>query len=797
MSHPKHERRQTKAFAKPSTANRRETAKLRRTLSAALAHHRAGRFDKAEASYRTILAADPQNADAQHLLGVLAYQCGKLAPALQLIHAALPALADLPDAHVNYGNILRDLGRLHEAAASYRRAVALDAANGMAHNNLARALIDQGDFEEGLTNARRAAELMPGFVPAYVNCAGALLGLRRFEDAETAIRRALAIDPTLFRLHLDLGYALQAQKRVDDAIDAFRHVTDQHPHLPEGHNNLGNALNEKGRRDEAIAAYQVALRLAPTNAEIHYNLGKALRDRGLFEEAIASFKTAVTHRPNFASAWHELGNLLADRQSLADASVALARAAPHIPDAFIELVWTRRRMCDWNGYAEAEAQARRLSGTQVFALMNLQSTMAEQREWAGRAAERLQVPFSSRFPPPKPRRRDRLRIGYVSANFRTHAGAFLIAGLIEAHDCEAFEVVGYSAGPDDGGETRARLARAFDRFVDIKDLGDFDAASLVRRDEIDILVDLDGHTKAGRIAMFAYRPAPIQATYLGYPGTTGADFIDYLLADAVVVPPDQQTMFSEQVVYLPHSYQVNDDRRQIAAQTPSREECGLAPDSFVFCCLNNPSKITPGVFASWMRILTACPGGVLWLLGGNHWVTANLTREAVTCGVDPARIIFAPMLPPAEHLARHRLADLFLDTLPYNAHTSASDALWAGLPVITCAGTTFAGRVAASLLRAVGLPELVTSSAGDYETLACSLYQDRTLLSRLRARLARNRVTAPLFDTRRFARHLEAAYRQMWAQWVSGRRVASFSVASQDLPSEEPICRDRTSLRGH
>lgn len=766
-----------------SATNRSETAKLRRTLSAALAHHKAGRFAKAEASYRAILAADPQNADARHLLGVIAYQCGKLAPALQLIETALPALADLPDAHLNYGNILRDLGRLSEAAASYRRAIALDPANGMAHNNLARALIDQGDLEEALANARRAAERMPGFAPAHVNCAGALLGLRRFEHAETAIRRALAIDPTLFRLHLDLGYALQAQKRLDEAIATFRRIIAQHPHLPEAHSNLGAALNEKGRRDEAIAAYRTALRLAPSSAEIHYNLGKALRTHGLFEEAIASFKTAVAHRPDFAAAWHELGNLLADRHSLADASVALARAAPHIPDAFIELVWTRRRMCDWNGYAEAETQARLLNGTQVFALMNVQSTMAEQREWAGRAAARLDVPFSARFPPPKPRRRDRLRIGYVSANFRIHAGAFLISGLIEAHDRKAFEVVGYSAGPDDGSETRARLAKAFDRFVDIKDLGDFDAASLVRRDEIDILVDLNGHTKAGRIAMFAYRPAPIQATYLGYPGTTGADFIDYLLADSVVAPPDQQTMFTEQVVYLPHSYQVNDDRRQIAAQTPSREACGLAADSFVFCCLNNPSKITPGVFDSWMRILAACPGSVLWLLGSNQWATANLTREAAARGVDPSRIIFAPTLAPADHLARHRLADLFLDTLPYNAHTSASDALWAGLPVVTCAGTTFAGRVAASLLRAIELPELVTSSAADYETLACSLYHDRTRLAALRARLAHNRVTAPLFHTRGFARHLEAAYRRMWAQWVSGRRVASFSVASQDLPA--------------
>jgi predicted O-linked N-acetylglucosamine transferase (SPINDLY family) len=372
----------------------------------------------------------------------------------------------------------------------------------------------------------------------------------------------------------------------------------------------------------------------------------------------------------------------------------------------------------------------------------------------------------------------RVRIGYVSANFRAHAGAFLVVGLIEQHDRREFEIVGYSASPDDGSDARARLVSAFDRFVDISETGNWDAAQLVHDDAIDILVDLNGYQQGARTAIFAYRPAPIQTVFLGFPATTGADFIDYVIVDPFVVPRDQQPFFSERLVHLPDCYQCNDDKRAISQRMPSRTECGLPEEGFVFCCFNNAYKLTPDFFDIWMRLLRAVPGSVLWLLHDNRWARTNLGREAAARGVAPERIIFAPKLPNPDHLARHRLADLFLDTLPYNAHTTASDALWVGLPLVTCAGETFAGRVAGSLLRAIGLPELVTGSLEEYEALALRLARDGDLLAALRTRLAGSKWTHPLFDTERFARNIEAAYRQMWETWRAGRPPAAFTVSA-------------------
>ena len=456
----------------------------------------------------------------------------------------------------------------------------------------------------------------------------------------------------------------------------------------------------------------------------------------------------------------------------------LGRAALQLEDATTEWFYARKRMCDWANYRKDEAKARTALGKQAFALLALDSSPAEQLDCARRAAAALAVPKSLMFPRLRPMPSGRIRIGYVSANFRPHAGAFLIAGLIEQHDRQDCEIVGYAASPDDGSQMRARLASSFDRFVDISGTTDRDAARRVHAEGIDILVDLNGFTQRARTAILAYRPAPIQVNYLGYPATTGADFIDYILVDPFVVPVDQQPFFSERLVHLPDCYQCNDDKRPISDHTPSRAECGLPENGFLFCCFNNTYKITPDFFDIWMRLLDAVSGGVLWLMDDNFWEKANLAREAAARGIAPERIVFAPKLPPPDHLARHRLADLFLDTLPYNAHTTASDALWAGLPLVTCAGATFAGRVAGSLLRAIGLPELVTCSLEEYEALALRLSRDGDLLAALRARLARNKWTHPLFDTERFARNIEVAYRRMWERSRAGRPPAAFSAAS-------------------
>jgi protein O-GlcNAc transferase len=373
--------------------------------------------------------------------------------------------------------------------------------------------------------------------------------------------------------------------------------------------------------------------------------------------------------------------------------------------------------------------------------------------------------------------KDRIRLGYLSGDFHQHATARLMAELFERHDRGRFEVFAYSYGPDDNSPMRARLTSAFDRFVDISGVSHRDAARRIHADAIDILIDLKGYTRQARPAISAYRPAPVQVSYLGYPATMGADFIDYILVDPFVVPASQQRFFSERLVHVPVSYQVNDRRREMAT-APSRPDCGLPDQGLVLCSFNNTYKISPVFFEVWMRLLRSVPASVLWLLEANQLVKGNLCLEAEKRGVNPGRLIFAPVVGSAEHIGRHRHADLFLDTLPCNAHTTASDALWAGLPVLTCSGDTFAGRVAGSLLTAVGLPELITGSLEEYEETALTLARNPQRLVALRQKLEKSRDAGSLFDLPKLTGNIEAAYARMWQTWLSGQKPDAFSIES-------------------
>lgn len=489
--------------------------------------------------------------------------------------------------------------------------------------------------------------------------------------------------------------------------------------------------------------------LRPDYAEAFYNLGNAWRELGKPEGAIAAYAQALRLRPDDA-------------------------------DAFSQLAYQRWRACDWSAFSADQQKLRDLvrHGARVppFFLLATDADRAEQLACAQRWVE----PFARAVPPAparsfREREGERIRLAYLSADFHQHATAHLAAELFERHDRARFEVFAYSYGPDDGSAMRRRLERAFDRFIDIRPLSHPQAARRIHADAIDILIDLKGHTLNARTAMLAARPAPVQVNYLGYPGTMGADFIDYIIIDRIVAPPADQTCFAEKLVTLPGCYQPSDTRRE-AATPPTRRDCGLPPDAFVFCCFNNTYKITPTFFDIWMRLLNRVPGSVLWLLESNELARRNLRREAEQRGVDPDRLVFAPIRPIGEHLARHRHADLFLDTLPCNAHTTANDALWSGLPVLTCPGATFAGRVAASAVAAAGLPELIAPSREAYEQTALDLARTPARLGELREKLERNRATAPLFDVAAYARRIEAAYLRMWERWRAGEPPAAFAV---------------------
>jgi protein O-GlcNAc transferase len=546
----------------------------------------------------------------------------------------------------------------------------------------------------------------------------------------------------------------------------------------------GNVLVALGDFEEALASFAEAVKAKPDFCEVHYNRGKLLKELGRTEEALASYEQALAIQPRFADALANRGNLLMVLGRYAEAIDAFAKLCQLEPDfeyALGNLIHAKQQICSWQGLEPMLVQLALglAAGKPVASPWMLVAATADpslQRRCAEGVVARKFPATANPLSRGTRYAHERIRIAYVSADFYDHATMHLMAGLFERHDRSRFEIVAFSFGPNVVDPMRRRLEPAFDRFIVAAQKTDDEIASDIRALEIDIAVDLKGFTRDSRTGIFARRPAPVQVNYLGHPGTMGAPYIDYIIADRCVIPEQHKAFYSEKIVYLPDSYQANDNTRRIAETVPSRSEAGLPADGFVFCSFNRSYKITPELFSLWMRLLERTPGSVLWLFETNEAASANLRSEAARCGIEPERLVFAQRLPPEHHLARHRLADLFLDTIPCNAHTTASDALWAGLPVLSCVGTTFAGRVSMSLLHAVGLGELVTRSLEEYEALALALTHDRDRLAQLKAKLAANNRSAPLFDTEGITHHLEAAYTKMWDIQQRGEPPASFSI---------------------
>lgn len=689
---------------------------VRDLVQRAVALHGRGQAAAAAALCEQILAQDPGHFDALHLLGVIEGGAGRVAAAIGHLNAAVAARPESVLAWRNLGFAQERAGRPEAAIASYGKAVAIDPGSAEAWTGLANALLSLGRVEESIESYRQAIAANPAFINAHTNLAAALARDGRHAEAIASCRAALALSPQKIEARMNLGHSLRALNRFGEALESFRAVLGIRPNHAEAHVAIGNIQSTARRYGDAVASYRKALAIAP------------------------------------------------------DDTATLAMC-----------VYAQRRMCAWPDIAPMTARLldRVRAGNTAVAPMTLLAIADDpgahlacaRRVWAGTNA--------APAPAPGVRRAGdwRIRLGYLSADFREHAVATHIAPLAERHDRTRFEVLAFAHGPDDGSAMRRRLDRAFDAVIDVQQATDAELAGKIAAREIDILVELMGHTKGSRAGVLARRPAPVQVHYLGYPGTTGADFIDYQIVDPFVVPPEGQAYYTEKLAYLRDCFQINDRERPVADRVFRRGEHGLPENGFVFCSFNNAYKITPQMFDIWMRLLDAVPGSVLWLSVGDPVALANLQREAAARGVAPQRLVFAGRIEsPAEHLARYRLADLFLDTLPYNAHATASDALWAGLPVLTCAGRGFAARVAGSLLRAVGLAELVTGDLGAYEALALGLAREPERLGVLRRRLAGARSTAPLFDTGRTCRQIESAYRQMWETWCRGAPPRSFAV---------------------
>jgi protein O-GlcNAc transferase len=717
-------------------------------VNQAIAAHQKGALAEAERLYGLALGVDPANIAALHMLGVLRAQQGRNDEALALIGAALKIAPGAADALVNYGNVLGLMGRGAEALASYDKALAINPRDSGTLNNRGNVLRKLGRPGDAVQSYDRALALNPRDMEALYNRGNALWEAGRHGEALSGYEATLLIDPRHAGAWNNRGLALWEMGRRDEALASYGKALSLKPDFIEALNNRGGALVKLRRFDEALASYEQSLAAAPDNPGALIGRAGALLALKRFGEALDGYKRA--HAANPVNAY-----------ALGGAFTAALN------------------LCDWKETAAMADMVRQgiARGDTVippFMLLGHSDDNRLQLQCARRAIED-RVPEA---PLPiwngTPYRHQKLRIGYISSDYCQHPVPALIVRLLERHDRARFEIIGLSTGLDDGSAIRARIVKAFDQFHDIRGHSARAAAEFLRELEIDILVDLNGHTEGDAFEILARRACPLQVSYLGYPATTGADFFDYVIADPIVAPREHQPFFTEQIVHLPNAYFATS--YDAVTATPSRAQAGLPPEGLVFCCFNNSWKITQTMFDAWMRILGAVPGSVLWLLAANNGFRENLRREAQARGIDAQRLIFADRATPQDHLARLGLADVMLDTLPYTGHMTAADALWMGVPIITLPGNSFASRVAASLLQAIGMPELVTDTLQAYEALVRQLATDPALLKDMRDKILRNRLATPLFDTDRLRRHVETAYETMWKMQQAGETPRGFSV---------------------
>lgn len=758
-------------------------------MGIAVATYQSGDIAGAEAICKQVIATDPKSADAHHMLGVIATQQGRTRAAIKSLELAIKIKKDVPFYHCDLGLALQTQGELQKAVMQYEKALSIKPDLLAAHMNLGNIYKEQGKLEKSLEKQQMAVSIDPKNAQAQYNLGRVLQEMGRVDEAVTAYKAAIDISPFIAEAHTNIGVIFKDQGRLDEAAEHYQLAITCQPDMAEAYNNLGIVKFDQGRFDEAIALYEHALKLKPDFVNAHNNLGLVLNEQGRAGDAALLYQQAIQLAPDNAEARSNLGVVLRNSGQVGDAIVQQEEAValnPDDPKPLAELIHQLQHACAWEQIDGRDQQLLQMVREEKgvvspFIVMAAGATAAEQLQAARTFGAEFTVPEQSvyKHSPAGRSAGGKIRVGYLSADFHSHATAFLMAEMFEKHDRSRFEITAYAYDKDDESDMRRRLEKAFDHFIDIRKLSHAAAARKINEDGIDILVDLKGYTAGSRVQIPAFRPAPVQVSYIGYPGTMGVDFIDYILADRFILPMDQQPFFSEKIVQLPHAYQPNDTARKIADKVYTRAECGLPETGFVFCSFNANYKITPAMFDVWMRLLKAVEGSVLWLFESNADAKENLRAQASARGVDPARIIFAPKMALPEHLARHACADLFLDTLPVNAHTTASDALWAGLPVLTCAGNTFAGRVAGSLVTAAGLSEMVVDNMTDYEALALQLAADPARLAGLKAKLQSGRLTCPLFDITKMTRHVEKSYEIMWKRYLDGLPPEGFAVPAE------------------
>ena len=782
--------------------------------------HQQGQLAQAWQIYLSILKLQPAHADTLYFSGLIAAQSNNPLLAVELFNKAIEVNPDHLDAQFNCGIALQEIGRFNDALIIFDRLIELNPSDADNYYNRGNVFQRLSHFERAVADYDRTIDITPNHSQALYSRGNALQGLKHYEEAVASYTKAIAVNPKYSDAHHNQGNAFQILNLFEEALDSFDRSIELSPYQADSHSNRGNALLKLKRFDEALASYARAIEISPDYADAYLNLGNALLElkrfdkallsysqaieinpdlsdaysnRGntllelkLFDQAIANYDHAIQLNPNYAAAFFNRGHALLGLNQKDEALTSYKKAlslAPEQKYLWVTQLHTQMHLCNWTDLPN-ELEKLEISITnELMVLFPFPVLGLIDKPELQLKASRLYV--AEDFPVPnvtgifKNTYADKkIRVAYYSADFHNHATSYLIAELFETHDKQKFELFGFSFGPYQQDEMRRRIASGFTHFYDVTHKSNREVAQMSRDLGIDIAVDLKGFTQDSRVGIFAEQCAPIQINYLGYPGTLAAPYYDYIIADKILIPKESQHYYTEKIVYLPHSYQVNDSKRKISPKLFTKQELGLPENSFVFCCFNNNYKILPATFDAWMRILNKVDNSVLWLMEDSTTGANNLRKEAEKRGADPSRLVFAPRMKLEDHLARHRCADLFLDTLPYNAHTTASDALWTGLPVLTKIGQSFAARVAASLLNVMQLPELITKTQEEYEQRAIELATNPFGIAEIKAKLEKNRLTSPLFNGQLFARHIELAFSEIHSLHMRGEKPEHIYIES-------------------
>jgi protein O-GlcNAc transferase len=786
-------------------------------LDRSLESLRNSNLESAELYLKQALRLQASNPHVLRLLGVICAQRKQYAEAIKYLKDSIRFLPKNSLALSNLGNVFLELKDYGNALDAYDKSIKIDQKYEEAWSNKGNALNELKRYDEAITHYEKALSLRPDYAEAWSNKGNALHELKRYDEAIADYDKALSLRSDYVEAWSNKGNTLNELKLYDEAIAHYDQALNLKPDYAEAWSNKGNALHELKCYDEAITHYDKALSLRPDYVEAWSNKGNTLNELKRYDEAITHYDKALSLNPEFVEAWSNKGNTLyelkrhdeaithydkalslnfdfADAHSnKAYALINLVRhdeAIAHFekvlslnPDSdwmHGELLHIKMKVCNWSDFVDSLKKVcrgvlenkRAITPFPLLSLTDDASLLKQSSEIYVQNKYPLNPVLGSIL---KRHKGQKIRVGYFSSDFNSHPVAILTAELFEVHDRDQFEIIAFSFGVDDNSPIRSRLIRAFDLFMDVRSKSDLEIAKLARELQIDIAIDLGGYTADSRTGIFSYRAAPIQASYIGYLGSMGADYYDYLIADPIIVPENFGKFYTEKIIRLP-SYQVNNRERFISDRKFTKEELGFPEKSFIFCCFNNNYKVLPATFEGWMRILKATPDSLLFLYAENQWVEDNLRARAEALGVGSQRLIFGQRLPVDEYLARYRVCDLFLDTFPYNAGTTASDALWVGLPILTLAGRSFSSRVAASLLNAIGLPELITNTQEEYEALAIELATNPQKLAEIKSRLAGNRMTTPLFDTPLFTKKLEAAYSQMYERYQADLPLDNISI---------------------